>query len=133
MSSGSWQRSCFRVTRTEVARGAPAEALVRSQVRGSTLLLAGRILQLGVNMAVQLMVVRYLSKAGYGAFAYALAIVMVGETIVLFGLDRAVSRLVPISIEKRDFATACGVLVLSMLTVVSLGMLLIAAVVLARG
>jgi O-antigen/teichoic acid export membrane protein len=115
------------------AEGASDEALLRSQVRGSTLLLAGRILQLGVNMAVQLMVVRYLSKAGYGAFAYALAIVMVGETIALFGLDRAVSRLVPISLEKRDYATACGVLVLSILTVVSLGVLLIVAVILARG
>src|SRR4051794_24237567 len=101
------------VTRTEAVAGkqpqSSDEEVVRSQVRGSTLLLAGRILQLSVNMAVQLLVVRYLSKAGYGAFAYALAIVMLGETIVLFGLDRAVSRLMPISMEKRDYATAFGV------------------------
>jgi O-antigen/teichoic acid export membrane protein len=84
-------------------------------------------------MAVQLMVVHHLSKAGYGAFAYALAIVMLGETIVLFGLDRAVGVIMPISMEKRDYATAFGVMVLSLVTVISLGALLTVAVVLSRG
>ena len=69
----------------------------------------------------------------YGAFAYALAIVMLGETIVLFGLDHAVSRLMPISLEKRDYATAFGVLVVSVVAVLSLGALLTVAVVFSRG
>src|SRR5438445_8609821 len=55
------------------------DELVRRHVRGSSLLLAGRALQLASNLAVQLLIVRYLSKTGYGEFAYALAIVTLGE------------------------------------------------------
>jgi O-antigen/teichoic acid export membrane protein len=115
-------------------RGADTERsseLVQKQVRGSSLLLAGRIMQLTVNLAVQLLVVRYLSKAGYGAFAYALAFATVGETVVLFGLDRAVARLMPIAIEEGEYGKAFGVLLLSVSTVLSLGVVLVVLVLVA--
>ena len=35
-----------------------------------------------INFAVQVLIVRYLSKDGFGAFAYALSIIAIGESIV---------------------------------------------------
>ena len=49
-------------------------AATRRQIRGSALLLAGRVLSLGINFAVQVLVVRYLSKEAYGAFVDAISI-----------------------------------------------------------
>jgi hypothetical protein len=51
------------------------QAAVNRQIRGSSLLLIGRTLSMAVNFAVQVLIVRYLSKTDYGAFAYALSIV----------------------------------------------------------
>jgi O-antigen/teichoic acid export membrane protein len=118
--------------KTEPRTGAADDDPVRWHVRGSSLLLAGRFMQLVSNLAVQLMIVRYLSKAGYGAFAYALAIVVLGETVALFGLDRAVGRLIPIYLEKRDYARAFGVIGLAVATVSSIGAVLVALVLLAQ-
>ena len=61
-----------------------AEALPRAknsaanrQIRGSSLMLVGRALSMGVNFVVQVLIVRYFAnaKGDYGAFAYALSIV----------------------------------------------------------
>lgn len=120
-------------SKTEVRTGAADDDLVRWHVRGSSLLLAGRFMQLVSNLAIQMIIVRYLSKAGYGAFAYALAIVVLVETASLFGLDRAVGRLIPIYLEKRDYARVFGVLVLAVATVSSIGAALVALVLLAQG
>jgi O-antigen/teichoic acid export membrane protein len=87
---------------------APDESKV--QLRGSSLLLVGRLLATAVNFVTQVLVVRALSKDGYGAFAYALSIVNVIETTITLGLDRAVSRFVPIYDEQGDAARMRGTL-----------------------
>jgi O-antigen/teichoic acid export membrane protein len=115
------------------APGPRNDEIVRQHVRGSSLLLAGRVLQLGSNLAVQLMIVRYLSKTGYGEFAYALAIVTLCETVSLFGLDRAIGRLIPISLERREYEAAFGVFVLAVGVVVTIGAGLIVLIVLTQG
>ena len=43
-----------------------------------------------------MLIVRYLSKSDFGAFAYALAVASMGSSMVLFGLDKAIARFVPI-------------------------------------
>lgn len=86
----------------------------KKQIRGSSLLLAGRILSLATNLVVQVLIVRSLSKAGYGAFAYAMSIATIGEGLVSLGLHRAVARYVPIYDEEGDRASALGTIVLSM-------------------
>ena len=73
------------------------------QIRGSSLMLVGRSLSLAVNFAIQILIVWHLSKANYGAFAYALSFVTLGQTLVTFGLDRATTRFVPIFHEQRDY------------------------------
>jgi O-antigen/teichoic acid export membrane protein len=103
-------------------------AATRRQIRGSALLLAGRVLSLGINFAVQVLIVRYLSKEAYGAFAYALSIAVFGQTIVTFGLDRAVTRFVPMYDERHDYARVFGALFLVGTTVIGLGLAFIALV-----
>ena len=105
----------------------------RSQLRGSTLLLAGQSFALAVNLAVQILIVRELSKQGYGAFAYALSVVMVGEAVAGFGMRRGVSRYVPLYEERGDRVRAAGTLVLALGTVLSLGLAVVLVVAGFRG
>jgi len=102
---------------------------VRRQIRGSSLLLLGKFISIGVNFVIQILIVRYLSKAEYGAFAYALSIVSVGETVVTLGLDRAITRYVPIYHERGDYAKMLGTLIMVLSTILSLGLAVVLAVV----
>lgn len=99
------------------------------QIRGSSLLTGGRGISLLINFAVQVLIVRYLSQEGYGAFAYALSLVAVGESIVTLGLDRAVTRFVPIYEERGQYDRLFGTLVLAVGTVIGLGVLFVILVV----
>lgn len=101
------------------------EKATRKQIRGSSLLLIGQVLSKGVGFAVQVLIVRYLSKSDYGAFAYALSVVAMGETIATFGLDRAVTRFLPIYHEQRDYGKMFGTLFMVLSTVFSLGLAMI--------
>ena len=53
-------------------------------LRGSSVLLAGRLLSKVINLGVQIAIVRYLAKDDFGAFAYGLALVLSGELVVKF-------------------------------------------------
>ena len=97
-------------------------------VRGSSLLLLGRVIAMVVNFLVQVLIVRYLSTAAYGAFAYALSLVTLGETLVTLGIDRAVGRFLPIYQERGDWAKLFGTIALVGGTIVSLGLVLIVLV-----
>ncbi|MFN8476217.1 MAG: hypothetical protein U0074_00105 [Kouleothrix sp.] len=55
------------------------------QIRGSSLMLVGRTISMVANSAICVLIVRYLSKANYGAFAYAMSFVTLGQTIATFG------------------------------------------------
>jgi O-antigen/teichoic acid export membrane protein len=101
---------------------------IRKQIRGSTLLLLGRVLSLGVMFAIQVTVVRHLSKESYGAFAYCVSLVAIGQTVVTFGLDRATTRFVPIYDEQRDFGKVFGTIALVLVGLLTLGSLLIGSV-----
>jgi O-antigen/teichoic acid export membrane protein len=91
------------------------------QLRGSTLLTGGRGVSMLINFAVQVLIVRYLSEDGFGAFAYALSIIAIGESIVTLGLDRAITRFVPIYEEHRQYDRLFGTIVLAFGTVIALG------------
>ena len=103
---------------------APGETATRRQIRGSSLLL-GRAVRCrsAVNFVVQILIVRYLTKADYGAFAYALSLVSFGASLATFGLDRSVTRFVPIYDEQGEYKKLFGTLVLAIGTVTSLGLL----------
>jgi O-antigen/teichoic acid export membrane protein len=105
----------------------------RRQIRGSTLLLAGRGIGVALNFAVQVLMVRYLSKAEYGAFAYAMALMLMGAHVVDLGLERGVSRFVPVYQERRDYGAMAGTIVLALGAILGCGALAIALVLALQG
>lgn len=92
----------------DASAGNTVESESRSQVRGSSLLLAGRLLSSGVGYATQILIIRYLSKSDYGAFAYALSVVTVLQAFIQLGLDRGLSRYLPIYDETGDTGSMIG-------------------------
>jgi O-antigen/teichoic acid export membrane protein len=94
-------------------------------IRGSSLLLFGRGLSLTLGIVVQVIIVRYLSKSQFGALAYALSLVTLGETISTFGLDRAVTRFLPIYEERGEYGKLQGTILLVVTSILGLGLALI--------
>lgn len=94
---------------------------VDGQIRGSSLLLFGRLLSMATNLAIQVLVVRALARSDYGLFAYATSVVTVLATIVTFGLDRGLARFVVVFEEARDHARLWGTLVMQAATILGLG------------
>ncbi|MGH2521916.1 MAG: flippase, partial [Anaerolineales bacterium] len=105
----------------EVAVPGLKHTSTKRQIRGSSALFLGQFFAKGLNFAAQVLIVRYLSKTDYGAFAYALSIVALGESIATFGLDRAITRFVPIYHERRDYNKLFGTLVMVISTMLALG------------
>src|SRR5262245_8076009 len=97
----------------EPSSEASSQAASRQSLRGSSLLLVGRLLSLLINFAAQVLVVRYLSTRAYGAFAYALAAVAFFDGISSLGLKRGISRFAPIYHERRDWNRLFGTLALT--------------------
>jgi O-antigen/teichoic acid export membrane protein len=97
----------------------------QKHIRGSSLLLIGRLVALALNFGVQLLTVRYLSKDDFGAFAYALSVVSMGASVALFGLDKAIARFVPIYEEHRDYQKLFGALVMTAGVILGIGLCMI--------
>jgi len=114
-----------RIATIETASGQDA---ARKQIRGSSLFLAGRFLSMGINFSAQVLMVRYLAKAEYGALAYALAVVAFFQPFATLGLHEAVSRFVPIYQENREFPKMLGTILFSIGTVLLAGLLIIALI-----
>ena len=114
---------------SETAEHTPGnQDVTRKQIRGSSLFLAGRFLSMGINLSAQLLIVRYLATAEYGALAYALAVVAFFQPFATLGLHEAVSRYVPIYQENREFSKVLGTILLSISTVLLAGLLIVVAI-----
>jgi O-antigen/teichoic acid export membrane protein len=98
------------------------------QIRGSSLLLLGRVLGLGIDFVTQILIVRYLAKEEYGAYAFALSIVAIGTTICLLGLERTIGRFTPIYQERGDPGRMWGAIILIFATVTTLGLAVVLGV-----
>jgi len=101
--------------------------IAQKQIRGSSLLLSGRLLAMGINLAAQVLIVRYLSTSDYGAWAYALSIVTFLQTLAPLGLDRATSRFIPIYHEKHEYNKVFGTMLLVVGTILAVGFIFVAA------
>jgi O-antigen/teichoic acid export membrane protein len=82
----------------------------RTHLRGSTLLLGGRLLSMSINIATEILIVRYLTKTEFGALAYALSIVTLGQTIASLGFNRSIGRFLAMYDEQRDYSRLFGTL-----------------------
>ena len=87
-----------------------ASGLASTQVRGSALLLIGRVLAMLLGVVTQLLLVRVLSKDDFGAFSWGLSIVTVVQAFVPLGLDRIDSKHLALSDERGDDRRLVGVL-----------------------
>jgi O-antigen/teichoic acid export membrane protein len=85
----------------------------RSQVRGSTLLVVGRLVTMVLTTATQVVIVRALTKSDFGGFAYALAIATAGQTLLSLGQGRLLSRFMAKYEEQRDYDRMFGAMVLA--------------------
>jgi O-antigen/teichoic acid export membrane protein len=105
----------------------------RQQIRGSSLLLVGRMIGLALDFVAQVLIVRYLEKTEYGAFALAMSIVAIGTTVCLLGLERTVGRFAPIYQEKGDLGRMWGTITVVVVTVITMGLAVILGVYVFQG
>lgn len=113
--------------------GAPPRNAVAEHIRGSSLLLVGRVMALGFDFAAQVMTVRYLSKADFGAFSYAFAIVTFCTAIANFEMSNTLSRFIPLYRERKEYGTMFGAAALAFALVLGVGLLIDAALVVGLG
>ncbi|XOV83301.1 MAG: oligosaccharide flippase family protein [bacterium] len=95
----------------------------RRQLRGSGLLLFGRLGSKVINFGVQVAIVRILTKDDFGAFAYGLAIVAAGELLVKIGLGQGANRFIPYHFERREYPEMLGILSAVTVMIMVLGLL----------
>lgn len=121
-------RPGLRVTSPQPAAliASPGTATPRGQIRGSSLLLVGRLLALGINFVIQVLIVRYLSKSDYGAFAYGLSLALLLQSVLPLGLDRADTRFLALYDEHGQFRRVLGVLIFETAVILSLSIVIIA-------
>ena len=100
------------------------------QIRGSTVLLGGRVLSLVLNMATQVLILRSLTKDDYGAFAYGLSFLVTVRVLITLGHTRTITRFLAIYDERRDYARLFGTLLMETLLIGGIGAALFGAVVL---
>jgi O-antigen/teichoic acid export membrane protein len=90
----------------------------RSQVRGSALLVVGRIVTLLLTTATQVVIVRVLTQSDFGAFSYALAVAAAGRTLLSLGQGRLLSRFMAQYEEHQDYDRMFGAVLLAVGTIV---------------
>lgn len=94
------------------------------QIRGSALLLAGRGVSLLLNFVTQVITIRYLIKADYGAFAYAISLIELASLTAAFGMDKTFSQFGAIYHEQGNLRRLNGALIFSTSVILGLGFLL---------
>ena len=95
--------------------------------------MVGRTISMTANFVIQILIVRHLSKTGYGSFAYAMTIVNTVVVVITLGLDRSITRFVAIYDERKDYAKSFGTILMQLVTIVSLGISAMILVVGLRG
>lgn len=99
----------------------------QKQIRGSSLLLLGKFISVGINFLAQVLVVRYLTRDDYGSWAYALAIVAFFQGFSSLGLRRAITRFIPIYHEHEEYEKLFGTILLTVGTILAVSALVIGA------
>jgi O-antigen/teichoic acid export membrane protein len=112
---------------------ADASDLNRRHVRGSVLLLVGRLLSLVFTVLTQIVIVRALSKADFGVFAYAFALQASCRVLLSLGQGRLLSRFMTTYEEKQDFGRLFGSMMLAVGTIVVTSTVLVVALFVFRG
>jgi O-antigen/teichoic acid export membrane protein len=100
----------FAIRARESARRANAGSA--AYIRGSSLLVVGRLIAQAAEIGTLVVLARYLSKADYGALSYALSLVVLLKAVALFELPNTLGRFLPLYREdRRDDSVLGGVAV----------------------
>jgi O-antigen/teichoic acid export membrane protein len=102
-------------------RGHDRAASTTGMIRGSSLLLLGKVISVGLGLVIQVLIVRYLSQSDYGAFAFALATAMLFANLGVLGMDKTLARFLPIHDEDRRPDLAAGALLLAAALILATG------------
>lgn len=94
-----------------------ATEMGRDHVRGSMLLLLGRVASLLFTVATQVVIVRALSKEDFGVFAFAFTMVGAGRVLLSLGQGRLLSRFMAKYEEENDYPRMLGSMVLAVGTI----------------
>jgi O-antigen/teichoic acid export membrane protein len=121
-----------RAPRDETVAEEPS-AVDTSHVRGSTLLLVGRVLSIGINLVSQALIARHLSQSDFGAFALAFSIASVGQVFITLGLHRGATQFFARYEEAGDHRRLVGTILFNIAVIVALGSVLVLGVALAQG
>lgn len=106
---------------------------VKTELRGSGLLLAGRFVAIGLNFLVQVVIVRFLTREAYGSLSFVLSATALAANLNLLGLARSMSRFGPLYGEDRASSQLIGSIIVSLGTVTALGMGVVGAAFLFQG
>lgn len=98
-------------------------------LRGSTVLLGGRLFSVLVGIATQIVLVRNLPTAEFGLFALGLAVVAAVRIVVSLGHNRTISRFFSLYRERQDAGRLVGTLVMEAALISVLGLVAAAAAV----
>ncbi|HUS14096.1 MAG TPA: flippase [Chloroflexia bacterium] len=110
---------------------APAEgpSSTVTHVRGSSLLLVGRVFALALGFGAQVLMVRYLTKADFGAFSYALSVVTLLQSLAMLEMANGVARFLPLYREQHAYGNLVGTIRLAVTVVLAVGTLLAVALI----
>ena len=106
-----------------------AGEMERAHVRGSALLLVGRVMSLALTVATQVVIVRALSKADYGVFAYAVTLTSSTRILLSLGQNQMLSRFLSSYEEENDYPRLVGSIAMAVLTIVIASTLLLGSLV----
>lgn len=117
---------------SEASSGAGGEDIHRRHLRGSSMLVLGRVLAMVIGMVTQVLIVRTLTKADFGTFAYALALASAARILLSLGQGRALSRFMAGYEEEGDHPRMFGAMFLAVGTIVTTSVLFLGALYLFR-
>lgn len=108
---------------------AAADADEARHFRGSSLLVLGRFVGLALDFVTQVLIVRALARSDYGAFAFAISVTSLVSTVGLLGLDKTISRFVPMYEQTGDQRRLAGSIVVAVSTVAFLAVAVLVLIV----
>jgi O-antigen/teichoic acid export membrane protein len=107
--------------------GGDAARLNKRNVRGSMLLLVGRLASLLFTVITQIVIVRALTKTDFGVFAYAFTLTAALRILLSLGQGRLLSRFLAKYEEERDHARMWGAILMAVGAIVGTSVLLLGA------
>ncbi len=106
---------------------------VNTELRGSMLLLGGRVVAIGLNFLVQVMMVRFLTRGQYGSFSFAISATALAANLNMLGLARSMSRFGPLYGERKDTTHLVQAILAALGTILAVGGLVVAGAFLFNG